>query len=86
MALHGWVATAQELSSLAGRKNWGEMPGLITDEMLATFAVIASPGELPDALNERYRGLADHLGLYLPFTPGERDDFWRSLIAGLERT
>jgi hypothetical protein len=25
-------------------------------------------------------GLADRLALYLPFVPGERDDFWRRLV------
>ena len=85
MALHGWEATAQKLSSLAGRKRWGEMPDLITDEMLATFAVVASPEALPDALEARYRGIADHLGLYLPYIPGDRDNFWRSWVTAMKK-
>jgi probable F420-dependent oxidoreductase len=83
MALHGWEGTAQELSQLAARKRWGEMPALMTDEMLAAFATLAGPDELPAALAERYRGLADRLMLYLPFVPGERDEFWRSLAQAL---
>jgi hypothetical protein len=31
-------------------------------------------------LDERYRGLADRLTLYMPFVPGERDAFWKSLL------
>ncbi len=80
MALHGWQETAEHLSALAARGEWGEMPALITDEMLNTFAVVAAPADLPAALSEKYRNLADRLGLYIPFVPGERDAFWQSLL------
>ncbi|MBC8333280.1 MAG: TIGR03617 family F420-dependent LLM class oxidoreductase [Anaerolineae bacterium] len=79
-ALHGWEAEAEELSGLVARGKWGEMPALISDEMLATFAVVAKPEDVPYALKERYTGLADRISLYSPFSPGERDDFWRHLI------
>jgi len=80
MALHGWDATAERLSTLAAQGEWGEMPALIDPGMLATFAVVASEKDLPGALVARYRGLADRLGLYLPFVPGERDTLWSSLL------
>jgi len=80
MALHGWEATAQQLSALAARGEWGAMPGLINHEMLETFAVVAAPDELPERLKARYAGKIDRLGVYLPFAPGERDDFWGGLI------
>jgi probable F420-dependent oxidoreductase len=83
MALHGWEETAERLSSLVRQGGWGEMPDLITDEMLATFATIAPPHELGAALRDRYQGLADRLALYTPFIPGERDPFWRSLLEEL---
>ena len=59
------------------------MGDLISDEILATFAVVAAPHDLAAALKERYRGLADRLTLYTPFTPGERDGFWENLLAEL---
>ena len=80
MALHGWEAIAEQLSGHAARGEWGEMPALISDEMLATFAVVAPEADLPAALAERYAGLADRLALYIPFRPGERDGLWRGLI------
>src|SRR5689334_13623985 len=40
MQLHGWQEAAEKLSSLAARGQWTEMPALVTDEMLATFAVL----------------------------------------------
>jgi probable F420-dependent oxidoreductase len=81
MDLHGWGETAEKLTGLARFGKWGEMPALISDEMLHSVAVVCSPAELPGKLVERYQGLADRLGLYLPFIPGERDDFWRTLVA-----
>ena len=83
-ALHGWEGIAEQLSKFALRQDWGEMGALIDDEILATFTVLAPPDELGAALKERYQKLADHLTLYLPFTPGERDDFWRNLIAEIK--
>ena len=80
MLLHGWEETAQKLSGLAARGAWIEMPALITDNMLSEFAIIASPASIPSALHARYQGLVNRLGLYIPFKPGERDEFWKSVL------
>jgi len=82
-ALHGWESIAEKLSGYAVRKQWDAMGGLITDEILSTFAVFAEPDEVASALLERYQGLTNRLTLYTPFIPGERDAFWRKLIATL---
>lgn len=83
MEFHGWAEVAEQLSGLASRGRWGEMPGLIQPEMLASFAVVTTSEALPEKLAERYQGLADRLGLYLPLVPGERDVFWQRFIAGM---
>jgi probable F420-dependent oxidoreductase len=83
MELHGWEDIAVQLSTLATRGQWADMAGLISDEILNECAVIASPADLPVALLERYKGVVDRLGLYIPFVPGERDDFWKELLLGL---
>jgi probable F420-dependent oxidoreductase len=80
MALHGWEEVAERLSRHASHSEWSEMPALISDEMLSTFAVVAPVSDLPAALSKRYSGLADRLWLYIPFKPGERDEFWKELI------
>jgi probable F420-dependent oxidoreductase len=81
MALHGWESVAADLSALAARGRWEEMPSLITDEILETFAVVGEVQALPGGLSQRYQGRLDRLGLYLPFVPGQRDDFWRALLS-----
>jgi len=80
MDLHGWGEVADQLRELSRRGQWDEMMGRITDGMVDTFATVAPQGELAEALKERYAGLADRMTLYLPFIPGERDDFWQGLI------
>ena len=83
MELHGWEDIARQLSALAARGAWIEMPARVGDDNLHECAVIAPPSELPAALLERYQGLVDRLGIYIPFMPGERDEFWKNLLQGV---
>jgi probable F420-dependent oxidoreductase len=83
MALHGWQEQALQLSALASRGQWGDMAALIDDEMLGTFAVLGEEAEIAADLAERYQGSLDRLGLYMPFVPGERDEFWDRLLSAL---
>jgi probable F420-dependent oxidoreductase len=77
---HGWQEVGERLKVLAREKRWPEMPELINDEMLHAFAVEAAPDEVGSALEERYEDLIDRVALYLPFVPGERDQFWRTVV------
>jgi probable F420-dependent oxidoreductase len=77
---HGWEDLGERLGKLARDRKWDEMPELITDKMLRTFAVEAAPDEVGSALQDRYEGLIDRVALYLPFVPGEQDEFWRATI------
>lgn len=81
LAVHGWQEVGQQLSGLVARGSWGEMTALIDDEILNTFAVVAKTANLADALVNKYEGLVDRLGLYLPFVPGEREDLWRAFLS-----
>jgi len=56
------------------------MFSLITDEILETFCLVTDAESLPARMKERYQGIADRLTLYTPFTPGEKDDFWKKLV------
>ena len=78
---HGWEEVGERLGALAREKKWREMPALITDDMLHAFVVEAPPEELGPALRERYDGLIDRVALYVPFVPGERDEFWRTVVS-----
>jgi probable F420-dependent oxidoreductase len=77
---HGLEEVGEKLGTMAREKKWREMPARITDEMLAMFAIEAAPDEVGPALRERYEGLIDRVALYLPFVPGERDEFWQTVV------
>ena len=78
--VHGWGKIGEKLGELARNKRWEEMPSLITDEMLRAFVIEAAQNEVGPALKERYEGLIDRTALYVPFVPGEKDEFWRAAI------
>jgi probable F420-dependent oxidoreductase len=80
LEVHGWGEIGEKLGEFAKNKRWDEMPALITDEMLRAFVVEAAPSEVGPALKERYEGLIDRVALYLPFVPGERDEFWQATV------
>jgi probable F420-dependent oxidoreductase len=77
---HGWEEVGERLGTMAREQKWREMPALVTDEMLAAFAVEAAPDDIGSALKERYTGLIDRVTLYIPFVPGERDAFWQTVV------
>ena len=72
---------AEQLSAHAARGEWGEMFGLITDDILRAFCLVTDEVSLPAQLQERYAGIADRLTLYTPFIPGEKDEYWKELVA-----
>jgi probable F420-dependent oxidoreductase len=84
--LHGWGKVGEELSALAARGKWDEMPGLITDEMLETFVIIGSWADIAGKLRAKYDGLLDRVGLYRPFVPGLEDEQWSRLVKEMERS
>ena len=61
------------------------MPREIGDGILAGFALAGTPSELPARLHAKYVGLLDRVTLYAPFVPGENDERWRALTAGIHR-
>lgn len=84
MTHHGWDEAAEKLTNHAAKGEWAEMPMLITDEMLEEFVTFAdSPAALPAALKKRYEGIVDRITVYTPFVPGEKDDFWREMVANV---
>jgi hypothetical protein len=80
--VHGWGQTAEQLSALAARGRWADMSALISDEILAEFALHGTWAELPGLVKAKYAGLLDRVSYYFPFVPGQNDPGWRATIAG----
>ena len=80
--LHGWGGLFERLHGLSRSGGWEEMPGLISDEVLDTFAVRGAGGEQVAAeLARRYGGLVSRVNLHA----GLRADpeRWAELAAAL---
>jgi probable F420-dependent oxidoreductase len=61
LELHGWEALHEELHRLSKRGRWDEMGTRIDDEVLATFAIEAPPGDVAAALRSRYGDILDRV-------------------------
>ena len=60
---HGWEDLQTELNRLMKTRRTDEMPALITDEILAKFAVIGAPSEVGPELVRRYGDIVDRMSI-----------------------
>jgi probable F420-dependent oxidoreductase len=81
LELHGWGDLQTSLNALARQGKWAQMGGMIDNEMLGAFAVVAPLEELPAAYARWTGGLADRTS----FTPPETmdADAARELVAAV---
>ncbi len=84
--LHGWSDAGEQLSRLAARGLWHEMPTLVTDDMLEACAIWGPPDEVATRLRAEYGRLVDRLGFYEALVPGQRAGVWRALLDGMRAT
>lgn len=66
LALHGWGALQLELNVLSKQGQWDEMGKLISDEILAEFAIVAPPDQAIEQFKQRYAGLIDRTSAAIP--------------------
>jgi probable F420-dependent oxidoreductase len=68
--LHGWGELGIELNRLSrgtDADRWQRMGELVDDEVLNTFAVVAEPDRLGEAVLTRFGGLVDRFTFYTPY-------------------
>jgi len=58
---HGWEDLSPKLNELSRQGRWGEMGSLVTDDMLAEFAVIGTRDKIGDLLKRKYEGVLDRI-------------------------
>jgi probable F420-dependent oxidoreductase len=78
---HGWGEVCLKLGEKAARGDWGGMAGLITDEMLAVYAVEGTFDEIPGLIRRKYSGLIDRLAFYVPGRGTADEATWRRLVS-----
>jgi probable F420-dependent oxidoreductase len=67
LELHGWGEAQTELNALSKQGEWQKMADVIDDGMLHTFAVVAEPEAVPAAISQRFDGIVDRVGFYIPY-------------------
>jgi probable F420-dependent oxidoreductase len=83
LELHGWGDLQTELNALSKQGQWVEMGELIDDDILNTFAVVASPEGVAAELKRRYGGVIDRCSFYAPYRVDP--DRWTRVIDDLKR-
>ncbi|MBW2391011.1 MAG: TIGR03617 family F420-dependent LLM class oxidoreductase [Deltaproteobacteria bacterium] len=71
LEIHGWGEIGERLHRMTREGKWGEMSGLIDDELLETMIPSGTYDEIADRLLERNRGLATHVTFPMPDDPAE---------------
>ena len=85
LAAHGWQDLTVHLHRKSVEGDWKGMADLITDEMVDTYAVTGTYGDIGRKLKERYAGLLDRTALYQPYQPGIDDPRLPRLVKEFNR-
>ncbi len=80
LEFHGWNDLGMQLHKLSVEGKWQEMPALITDDMLAEFAVVGTYDDFVPALRARAEGVYDTVLLDLPPALRADDDRVRDIV------
>ncbi|WP_043677503.1 LLM class F420-dependent oxidoreductase [Streptomyces xylophagus] len=70
LELHGWGELGDELNALSKSSRedkWEAMGGLVDDEVLNTFAVVAEPERVAGEITRRYGSLVDRVSFYTAY-------------------
>ena len=80
LEMHGWGDLQTELNRMSKQGKWVEMGGLIDDDILSAFAIVAEPGKVAGELAARYGGLVDS---WLGTVPSADPDVERQMLETL---
>ncbi len=72
LGVHGWGDLQPKLNRLSKQGNWDDMPNLVTDEMVQTFAVVAEPEDVVSSIKARFGDLIDRTGADFEFVDADQ--------------
>ena len=84
LQVHGWDF-GPRLTAMSKRGQWEQMADVVSDEVVAEVAVEAPIHRLGEAVQARYHGLLDRVGLYAleGAMPAVGDDIWARVVASI---
>lgn len=81
LAEHGLEELGSELNRLSKRNEWDEMASLVSDDVIALFCAVASHDGLAAAIDERFGGVCDAVGI--PSNDGKVAELPSEVIAAI---
>lgn len=81
LELHGWGELGEELNVMSKRGEWDEMGRRIPDEILAEFAVVASPKDVAGEIHRRFGDVFTRASIYPTYSMPE--GFWEPIVREL---
>ncbi len=81
--LHGMTDLAIELAQLSRAQRWSEMPRLINDDVLRTYACVGTYREIADIVKSRYRELVSSTEFSIPVRSARDKETLGVLLADL---
>lgn len=85
LAHHGWEDLGAELHTLSKEGKWQELPKLLTDDMLAEWAVIATHDRLAAEVRARCEGIFSTVLLDLPGNLARDEDRVQDIVRSLHQ-
>ena len=82
---HGLGELATELNQLSRQQRWEDMPPLVTDEMIETFAAVGTYEQIAARIKQRYDGLITHIEFGIPVRNDPERGQLREIIQDLRR-
>jgi probable F420-dependent oxidoreductase len=82
--LHGWGETCLRLHQLAAEGRWPEMAREITDEMFDQFAVYGTFDQIAARIKERWGGIINRTGFWLPVRHNGNREGLREIIRQIQ--
>ncbi len=84
LEVHGYQEVGSRLHEMSIRGEWDKMGGLISDEMLATFAVSGEYDQVAPQLKERFGGLLDEVAFNMEVSTPDDENAMRKIIQELK--
>jgi probable F420-dependent oxidoreductase len=81
--LHGWGDVGTELTKLSKEGRWSEMGGLIDDDVLHAFAIVAPLDQVAELLARRCAGVVTRVSF---ISPGPRQGLLEAVRSSLPRS
>jgi probable F420-dependent oxidoreductase len=69
---HGWEEINPKLRALIAESRWGDLPTVVSDDILDGFCVAGTYDTIVERVRERFESLVDVIGLSMPEQPDER--------------